>query len=142
MAKEIAGLVDDLKFSLSTTDSSEYAKERGIDGYEKVISSIKLAKSLGEQPSIIATATPESIGGMEKVIRLAQELGVVVLLGPVFDFCENELLAAEGIKEIKRLAEYDNVCVNWAFLQFYLDGGNQIATPQMSRHQLSRCSVS
>ncbi|MDR3615162.1 MAG: radical SAM protein [Candidatus Obscuribacterales bacterium] len=130
MAKEIAGLVDDLKFSLSTTDSSEYAKERGIDGYEKVIAAIKLAKSLGEQPSIIATATPESIGGMEKVIRLAQELGVVVLLGPVFDFCENELLAAEGIKEIKRLAEYDNVCVNWAFLQFYLDGGNQISKPR------------
>ena len=130
MAKEIAGLVDDLKFSLSTTDSSEYAKERGIDGYEKVIASIKLAESLGEQPSIIATATPESIGGMEKVIRLAQDLGVVVLLGPVFDFCENELLAAEGIKEIKRLAEYDNVCVNWAFLQFYLDGGNQIAKPR------------
>jgi hypothetical protein len=67
---------------------------------------------------------------MESVIRLAQELGVVVLLGPVFDFCDNELLAAEGIKEIRRLAKFDNVCVNWAFLQFYLDGGNQVSKPR------------
>lgn len=130
IAKEIRGLVDDLKFSLSTTDPDEYKKERGIDGYHKVIESIKLAKSLGEHPSIIATATPESIGGMEEVVRIAQELNVVVLLGPVFDYCNNELLHQEGIKEIKRLAKMDSVCVNWAFLEFYLDGGNQVAKPR------------
>jgi MoaA/NifB/PqqE/SkfB family radical SAM enzyme len=130
MAKDIAGLVDDLKFSLSTTDPDEYKKERGIDGYAKVIDSIKLAKSLGEQPSIIATATPQSISHMEKLIRQAQELGVIVLLGPVFDFCENELLHTEGIKEVRRLAEFENVCVNDAFLQFYLDGGNQVKKPR------------
>ncbi|HEY9681774.1 MAG TPA: radical SAM protein [Oculatellaceae cyanobacterium] len=130
MAKDLVGLVDDLKFSLSTTDPEEYKKERGIDGYEKVINSIKLAKSLGEQPSIIATGTPQSMSNMEKVIRQAQELGVVVLLGPVFDFCENDLLQQEGIKEIRRLSKFDNVCVNDAFLQFYLDGGNQIKSPR------------
>lgn len=129
-AKELQGLVDDLKFSLSTTDPDAYKKERGIDGYQKVIDSIKLAKSLGEMPSIIATATPESIGHMEKVIRFAQEQNVIVLLGPVFDYCDNELLHAEGMKELKRLATFDNVCVNWAFLQFYLDGGNQISSPR------------
>lgn len=130
MAKEMRGLVDDLKFSLSTTDKSEYKTERGIDGYEKVIASIELARSLGERPSIVATATPQSIWGMEKVIRLAQDLGVVVLLGPVFDYCENDLLQKEGVEELKRLSRFDNVCVNWAFLQFYLDGGNQIAKPR------------
>lgn len=130
MAQELAGLVDDLKFSLSTVDPEEYKKERGIDGWQKVIESIKLAKSLGEQPSIIATATPQSIWAMESVIRLAQELNVVVLLGPVFDFCDNELLHQEGIAEIRRLAKFDNVCVNWAFLQFYLDGGNQVTKPR------------
>jgi len=131
-AKEIAGLVDDLKFSLSTVDPAAYKAERGIDGFSKVIDSIKLAKSLGEQPSIIATATPESIWGIEKVVKLAQELGVVVLLGPVFDYSsvENDLLHKRGIEELKRLATFDNVCVNWAFLQFYLDGGNQTASPR------------
>jgi MoaA/NifB/PqqE/SkfB family radical SAM enzyme len=132
VAKEISGLVDDLKFSLSTVDPAAYKAERGIDGFHKVIESIKLAKSLGEQPSIIATATPESIWEMEKVIRLAQELGVVVLLGPVFDYSsvDNDLLHRKGIEELKRLATFDNVCVNWAFLQFYLDGGNQIKKPR------------
>lgn len=130
MAKEIAGLVDDLKFSLSTTDPEFYKNERGIDGFTKVIESIKLAKSLGEQPSIISTATPDSIGGMEKVIRLAQELGVVVLLGPVFDFCDNELLQKEGMNEIRRLSKFDNVTVNEAFVQFQLDGGNQTSAPR------------
>lgn len=130
MAKELRGLVDDLKFSLSTTDPEEYRAERGIDGYAKVIDSIKLAKSLGEQPSIIATATPQSIGQMDRVIKLAQELNVVVLLGPVFDFCDNELLREDGIKEIQRLAKMNNVCVNWAFLQFFMDGGNQIDKPR------------
>lgn len=81
IAKEIRGLVDDLKFSLSTTDPAAYKTERGIDGFQKVIESIKLAKSLGEHPSIISTATPESLWGIEKVISLAHELGVVVLLG-------------------------------------------------------------
>ncbi len=130
MAKQLVGLIDDLKFSLSTTDPEEYKKERGIDGYAKVIDSIKLAKSLGEQPSIIATGTPQSISHMDKVIRQAQELGVIVLLGPVFDFCDNELLHQEGIKEIRRLSKLDNVCVNDAFLQFYLDGGNNVKAPR------------
>lgn len=132
MAEQIKGLVDDLKFSLSTTDPAAYKAERGIDGFKKVVESIKLAKSLGEQPSIISTATPESIFGMEKVIRLAQDLGVVVLLGPVFDYVSmnNDLLHKQGIEELKRLAKMDNVCVNWAFLQFYLDGGNQITKPR------------
>jgi MoaA/NifB/PqqE/SkfB family radical SAM enzyme len=130
MASELRGLVDDLKFSLSTTDATEYHKERGIDGYDKVIESIILAKSIGEHPSIVATATPQSIGQMERVVRLAQELGVIVLLGPVFDYCDNELLKEDGIKEIRRLGKMSNVCVNWAFLEFFLDGGNQISKPR------------
>src|SRR5579885_2714084 len=129
-AKQLQGLIDDLKFSLSTIDPQAYSKERGINGFNKVIESIKIAKELGERPSIIATATPESIAQMEDVIGLAQELGVVVLLGPVFDYCGNDLLKDEGIKELHRLAEFDNVCVNWAFTEFYLDGGNQIAKPR------------
>jgi MoaA/NifB/PqqE/SkfB family radical SAM enzyme len=130
MAEQLRGLVDDLKFSLSTTDSEEYRLERGIDGYEKVIESIKLAKSLGEQPSIIATATPESIGKMDSVIELAQKLDVVVLLGPVFDYIDNPVLKEDGIREIKRLGKLSNVCVNEAFLEFFLDGGNQITKPR------------
>ncbi|HEY9787589.1 MAG TPA: radical SAM protein [Candidatus Obscuribacterales bacterium] len=130
VARDIKGLVDDLKFSLSTVDPAAYKAERGIDGHARVIESIKLARSLGEQPSIIATATPESIWEMEKVVRLAQDLGVIVLLGPVFDYCDNDLLHKEGIEEIRRLSKMDNVCVNWAFLEFYLDGGNQIKQPR------------
>jgi MoaA/NifB/PqqE/SkfB family radical SAM enzyme len=130
VAKDIAGLVDDLKFSLSTTDADAYKAERGIDGYKKVIESIKLAQSLGEEPSIISTATPQSLPGMEKVVKLAQELGIIMYLQPVFDYCENETLRADGIEQIKKLAKYDNVDVNWAFMQFYLDGGNQISKPR------------
>jgi MoaA/NifB/PqqE/SkfB family radical SAM enzyme len=130
MAEELKGLVDDLKFSLSTTDPEFYTKERGIDGYHKTIEGIKLALSLGERPSIVTTATPESIDQAEDVIKLAQELGVIVLLGPVFDFCGNELLHEKGINELKRLSAMDNVCVNWAFVDFYLAGGNQTNKPR------------
>ncbi len=129
-AKALAGLVDDLKFSLSTTDNEEYKTERGIDGYNKVIESLKLAKSLGESPSIIATATPKSLPGMEKVIKLAYDLGVIVLLGPVFDYCGNDVLNEEHLHELKRLMKYENVCLNEAFLEFFKDGGNQIAKPR------------
>jgi len=130
MAHELRGLVDDLKFSLSTTDPEFYNKERGIDGFHRAVEGIKLALSLGERPSIVTTATPESIGEAEKVIKLAQDLGVVVLLGPVFDFCGNELLHNEGLNELKRLASMDNVCVNWAFVEFYKNGGNQTSKPR------------
>lgn len=130
MAHRIKGLVDDLKFSLSTTDPESYKQERGIDGFERVIESIKLAVSLGEKPSIITTATPESIDKLEPVIELAQELGIVVLLGPVFDYCDNDLLKESGVKKIQRLSHLANVCVNKAFLQFYMDGGNQTENPR------------
>jgi MoaA/NifB/PqqE/SkfB family radical SAM enzyme len=130
VAEEIRGLVDDLKFSLSTTDAKEYKKERGIDGYQKVIDSVKLARSLGEHPSLITTATPESIDQVEPVVKLAQEMNLVLLLGPVFDYCNNELLHSEGIEKLKKLGEMDNVCVNWAFLEFYLNGGNQRSKPR------------
>lgn len=129
-ARELTGLIDDLKFSLSTTIASEYKKERGVDGYEKVVESIILAKSLGEKPSIIATATPESIWGMESVVKLAQKLGVVVLLGPVFDYCGNDLLDDEAMKELQRLSKMDNVVMNEAFTKFAADGGNQIDAPR------------
>ncbi|MBX9671184.1 MAG: radical SAM protein [Candidatus Obscuribacterales bacterium] len=129
-AKELAGLIDDLKFSLSTIDPESYKKERGINGFTRVIESIKIAKELGEQPSIIATATPESIWHMENVIGLAQELGVVVLLGPVFDYFGQDTLGEDGVKELHRLSKFDNVTVNWAFTQFFLDGGNQIKAPR------------
>lgn len=131
-ARKLHGLIDNLIFSLSTTDPVEYKKERGIDGYHKVIESIKLAKRLGDQPSILATATPKSIWGLEKVVRLAQELDVIVLLGPVFDYIsvDNDLLSKEGVAELKRLAAMDHACVNWAFLEFYINGGNQREKPR------------
>ncbi len=130
MAREIKGLVDDLKFSLSTTEPSAYHKERGIDGFDKVIASIELAQSIGEKPSIIATATPTSIFSMEAVVKLAQRLNVPVLLGPVFDCCGNELLQQQGLKELDRLSKLANVCVNWAFLEFFRDGGNSNKKPR------------
>jgi MoaA/NifB/PqqE/SkfB family radical SAM enzyme len=130
MAEELKGLVDDLKFSLSTIDPAFYKQERGIDGYQRAIEGIKLALSLGERPSIVTTATPESIDQIEEVIKFAQELGVVVLLGPVFDFCGNELLHKKGLDDLKRLSLMDNVCVNWAFVDFYLAGGNQTSKPR------------
>jgi MoaA/NifB/PqqE/SkfB family radical SAM enzyme len=130
VAEKIKGLVDDLKFSLSTTNPEEYKKERGIDGYSKVIESIKLARSLGEHPSLIATATPESIEQLEPLIKLAQDMNVVLLLGPVFDYCNNSLLHQEGIKKLREFGKMDNVCVNWAFLEFYLNGGNQRDKPR------------
>ncbi len=129
-AHQLKGLVDDLKFSLSTTDPDEYKVERGIDGYSKVIESVKLAKSLGQSPSIIATATPNSLPGMEKLIKLAYDLGVIVLLGPVFDYCDNELLNQENLQELERLMKYENVCLNEAFLEFFKNGGNQINNPR------------
>lgn len=67
---------------------------------------------------------------MEKVVKLAQDMGIIMYLQPVFDYCDNETLRAEGIEQIKRLAKYDNVDVNWAFMQFYLDGGNNISKPR------------
>jgi hypothetical protein len=39
-------------------------------------------------------------------------------------------LHQKGIDELRRLATFDNVCVNWAFLEFYLDGGNQRKKPR------------
>ena len=45
-AKELAGLIDDLKFSLSTIDPESYKKERGINGFARVIESIKIAKGV------------------------------------------------------------------------------------------------
>jgi MoaA/NifB/PqqE/SkfB family radical SAM enzyme len=129
-AKELHGLIDDLKFSLSTTDPAEYKKERGIDGYQKVIESLRIARKMGEVAGIIATATPTSIWHMERVIKVAQEENAIVLLGPVFDYCGNDLLQEDGIRELYRLSKMPNVSVNWAFLQFYLDGGNQITKPR------------
>ena len=130
MAHDLKGLVDDLKFSLSTTDAAAYKTERGIDGLNKVIESIKLAISLGEQPSIITTATPSSLSGLETVIELAQELGVVVLLGPVFDYCGNEVLSPDDLASLKKLSLRKNVTMNEAFLAFAQDGGNNIENPR------------
>jgi MoaA/NifB/PqqE/SkfB family radical SAM enzyme len=81
-AHELVGLVDDLKFSLSTTDPEMYRYERGVDGYHEVIRAICHAIEIGFKPTILPTITEYNIDGIPELVRLAQRFDVLLMLRP------------------------------------------------------------
>lgn len=129
-AHEIKGLVDDLEFSLSTTSREAYLKERGVDGLSQVIRSIELAISLGEPVSILATIWEENISELPELIDLAQSLGVMCILAPVYQYFGNRAFPTAMAHILRELSREPGVWMNRAFLELMARGGNRLDRPR------------
>ena len=137
IAEEIRGLVDFLHFSLDGATPETNDTIRGRATFHHVMDSLELALSLDENPDILYTATPDTIAELPKLVRMAQELRVMLIVNPVFE--QNDDLTAASLQMIEQFKNVPFVYVNRAFHQLRREGGNQAGSPRC--RAVSSCIV-
>lgn len=132
-AESLHGLVDMLHFSLDADNAVDHNASRGVDCFDAVLRSIRIARTLGERPDILLTVTEENqdqIRGVYENICLPDNL--VLILNPIFDYGTIDAggqLSEDLLKKLHRWGRRKNVYLNEAFLRLRMDGGNHIKDP-------------
>lgn len=129
-ARQLAGKINLLHFSLDSPDREEHDKIRGVKCYDKVFESIKIAKSLNEYPDILFTVTDQTYLKLPQMHQLAAEQGLVLIVNPVFSYFGNPGLSLKAVEYIEDYIKGKNdVYINEAFLTLRKNGGNKTAKP-------------
>ncbi|MCS7297201.1 MAG: radical SAM protein [Bacteroidia bacterium] len=132
-ARELAGKIDMLHFSLDAATAETHDRLRGgVPCFRFVQESLKIALSLGEKPDILFTVTQENWRDIEEVyVRFVEPYNLILILNPIFAYNQvgESSLAPEIISELRQWAHRKNVYLNEAFLQLREQGGNSSYAP-------------
>lgn len=129
-AEALAGNINLLHFSLDFPTAEEHDKLRGVKCFDSVMKSIDIAKSLGEFPDILFTATNDSYHLLPQMYELAKSKGLVLIINPVFSYFGNPGLNMAAIEYISEFAKGKfDVYLNEGYLKLRIDGGNSIQKP-------------
>ncbi|MHC1592240.1 MAG: radical SAM protein [Candidatus Helarchaeales archaeon] len=129
-ARALKGNLTQLCFSLDSHDKEIHDQIRGVKCFDKVIQSIKIARNLGETPMIKTTICEENVDGLPEIIKLAQDLGVLIELNAEFSYFGNRPLSKKNIRKMLKFKSHPNVIVSIPQLKFILDGGNNPIRPK------------
>jgi MoaA/NifB/PqqE/SkfB family radical SAM enzyme len=128
-AKDLAGLVDLLHFSLDADTAGLHDAIRGRRSFGHVLESIDLALQNRLVPDLLFTYTDENISALEGVIQLGREKKLMVILDPVFTIDGNKSVSpathAQAIDNSRRKGVY----LNRALITLRTRGGNHAASP-------------
>lgn len=133
-AERLRGLVNMLHFSLDSSDRERHDRSRGIACYDKLIESIKIARSIGERPDILFTTGKDTVDELEEVYNsICLPNNLVLIINPLFEYNAKgtlNKLDEEAIRTLKtKWVGRKNVYLNRAFLDLRLEGGNNIYDP-------------
>jgi len=128
-ADEIIGNVDRVYFSLDTTTQEDYKKIRGIDGFDKVIESIDVAKALNQEICLLYTVTNENIQNMPELVEFCRKSKIMMYVHPCFSYFGNDALSEEHIQYIKKFFWKPYIRMNLPHMNFHYKGGNSISKP-------------
>lgn len=126
---EIAPFVDSIIFSLDSPEENEHDRIRGTACYEYVINSIKLAKKRIKNVIVNFTVTRDSVLFLPEMVDLAESLGVLLWVNPVFRYGGAEGFTNESLDYIARYRNRKNVAFNFASLDLIKRGGNSTINP-------------
>ncbi len=129
-AKELKGLVDLLHFSLDSMNNNQHDELRGCECHADVMQSIEIAKSLGERPDLLFTATPTNVEAIEGLVDLAQREKLILIVNPVFKYSDQIALGNRAVDYLDKFRREKYVYINRAFHQLIRDGGNQTSHPR------------
>lgn len=132
-AEKLKGKIDMLHFSLDSPIEEEHNASRGVNCYNFVMESIKVAKSLGERPDIIFTVLEHNVDQIEQVLNeICLPNNLVLILNPVFeynDLAKDGMLSPEALAKLEWWGKQPNVYLNQGFIELRKDGGNHIEDP-------------
>jgi MoaA/NifB/PqqE/SkfB family radical SAM enzyme len=134
-AKDMRGLIDFLNFSLDGPDAETHDQSRGVQIFDTLVESVKIAKSLGEYPVLNHTVTAQNYERIREVAELGKRLEARVWLNPAFTahnhYNSNKNPTPAIAAAIEAAAsEYSNVGYNRAALAFIQAGGNDTKKPR------------
>ncbi|MDW7682445.1 MAG: radical SAM protein, partial [bacterium] len=127
---ELSGKIDLLHFSLDTLDESEYQGIRGVAGLKKVLQSLDLAEKLGEKADLLFTVTNENYRAIDKLIRLAAERKLILIVNPLFNCSPQQRLSLSALNYIEQFRSERYVYINRALHRLIRTGGNDIGHPR------------
>ncbi|MGE5354382.1 MAG: radical SAM protein [Acidobacteriota bacterium] len=129
-ADKLAGNVNLLHFSMDSPDEEEHNSIRRVKCFKSIFKSIEIAKSLGEYPDILFTATNENFRKLPRMYEITQKHGLVLIINPVFSYFGNPGLNEEAIEYLEEFIKGKmDVYMNGAFLRLRKNGGNDVNKP-------------
>lgn len=130
-AEELCGLVNLLHFSLDGATAGTHDRLRGIPSYERVLESVELARSLGEKPELLFTASAENYRDVVPLADLAARMRIILIVNPIFEAAGDEkLLNRDQLMELAELSRRPYVYLNRGVLRLMLEGGNDPSSPR------------
>lgn len=129
-ARDIAGLVDFLQFSLHGATAVDHDAVTVTPSFDRVMEGVETARALGSRPFFIHTVTDGNIGDVERVIALARSMRIPLFLNPAFSYPGAEGISRDSVKRLSAIARGRGVVIDRGFLRFVLDGGNRISDPR------------
>jgi MoaA/NifB/PqqE/SkfB family radical SAM enzyme len=140
-ARELAGKVDMLHFSIDSSRRDEHNESRGVKCFDKLMESIEVALSLGENPDLIFTVTNESIHRLDEIYeQISYPNRLTLIVNPLFEYNSlGDSLDDEVMLRMERFSKKPYVYLNPAFLTLRRRGGNDPENP--SCKAVSTCIV-
>lgn len=130
-AKQLAGLVDLLHFSIDSSVPEEHNASRGVRCFDKLMASIETALALGEHPDLLFTVTNDNVHRLPEIYEhISYPNRLLLILNPLFAY--NDLggtLRAEVMQTMQAFARKPYTYLNPAFLSLRQAGGNDPAAP-------------
>ena len=132
-AQKLKGLVDMLHFSLDSPKREAHNTSRGVNCFDHVLESIKIAQDLGERPDILFTVTEHNVHEIEQVYQeICLPNKLILILNPVFDYNSVETgdkFSQQSLTTLESWGKQEKVYLNNGFIGLRRDGGNQIENP-------------
>ena len=129
-ARELAGLVNLLHFSIDAAQPDLHDRLRGIPSFDRVMESLDLALTLGEKPELLFTASRENYLEIVPLADVARQIGVILIVNPVFGERGEAVLRRDELLELIGLCDRPYVYLNGGVVKLMLDGGNDPARPR------------
>ena len=128
-AKELAGLIDLLHFSIDADNAPLHDKLRGCESYGHVMRSIDAALENRLCPDLLFTYTEENIDAVNGVWQLAKKKRLILILDPVFALWGPDKINAGVHRQALDFSRKRGVYLNRAHLLLRGGGGNRVRGP-------------
>jgi MoaA/NifB/PqqE/SkfB family radical SAM enzyme len=125
-ARDLAGKIDLLHFSIDADNAQLHNRIRGCDSYDAVIRSIPAALDHGLAPDLLFTYTNENIDAFAGVYSLARANRLVAILDPVFSVDGEDIASRETHRKALAWSRKRGVYLNKAHLTLRFEGGNGV----------------
>lgn len=129
-AREIAGRVDFLHFSLDAADPSVHDRLRGVPSFHRVLESLAVARSLGQRPDLLFTLTDSNADQLPVLAARAARMRVMLIVNPVFSYFGNPEPGTSILRKALEFASHPWVYVNRAQIRLMASGGNRTEHPR------------